>query len=73
MEKLLEAMTIEPEIVSYLGLSEAIIKNQAKFMEKFEAIKVEELFSVRVKRFWVLWALCLSKGLDGRGQAQSRR
>ena len=36
----MEAMALEPEIVSYLGLSEAIVKNQAKFMEKFEAIKV---------------------------------
>ena len=38
-------MTVEPEIVSYLGLSEAIVKNQAKFMEKFEAIKVGKLVS----------------------------
>jgi serine/tyrosine/threonine adenylyltransferase len=40
LSKLLEALEVHPEIVSYLGISEATLLNQASFAQKYERIKV---------------------------------
>ncbi len=37
---MLEAIQIEPGILVYYGLSEAIVKKQVENMEKFEKLKV---------------------------------
>ena len=54
LDKLLEIMNGQPQILAHYGLSEEIIRKQVEFTKKYEKIQVDEFFNRQFPSyFWL--------------------